>query len=95
MPYGRFFRSFMKDLTDFSMPVFKSLQQEDLVLGVQKSIFIIILLIMVLVSYLFGMVPGIIVTLIFYVPVRILTGIDANMVSIALNSLIEPDFLEG
>ncbi len=85
----------MKSLSDFSVPVFKSFQQSDLILGVQKPVFLIIFLIFVLVSYLFGIIPGVILTAVFYIPCRILTNKDPDMISIALSSLIEPDYLEG
>lgn len=85
----------MKSLNDFSVPFFKSFQQSDLILGVQKPIFLLIFLVFVLISYLFGLIPGLIITAVFYIPCRILTGIDPDMISIALSSLIEPDYLEG
>ncbi len=55
-------------LTDFSMPVHKSFQQADLLLGVPKPIFLILFLVFVLVSYLFGLVLGGIITIVFYIP---------------------------
>lgn len=85
----------MSDITDFAMPVHKAFQQEDLILGVQKNISIILFMLFVLISYLFGLIPGVAVTLVFYLPCRILTKKDPNMISIALNSLFEPDKLEG
>ncbi len=85
----------MTSLSDYSVPVFKSFQQEDLILGVQKSVFIILFLLFAIISYLFSIVAGIAVTLVFYIPCRILTKIDPHMITIALNSLIEPDYLEG
>lgn len=85
----------MKDVTDFSLPVHKSFQQEDLILGVQKGIFLIIFLLFAVIGYLFGLIPSAIITVIIYVPCLILTKHDPHMLSIALNSLIEPDCLEG
>lgn len=82
-------------LTDFSMPVHKSFHQADLLLGVAKPIFLILFMILVLVSYLFGIKIGIPVTVIFYIPCFILTKHDPHMLTVALNSLIEPDRLEG
>lgn len=82
-------------LTDFSMPVHKSFHQADLLLGVPKAIFLILFLIFVLVSYLFGLVLGLIITVLFYIPCFILTKHDPHMLTVALNSLIEPDKLEG
>lgn len=85
----------MKDITDFALPIHKAFQQEDLLLGVQKGIFLILLLLLVLISYLFSLVLGIIITLCLYIPCRILTKKDPHMLTIALNSLFEPDKLEG
>lgn len=85
----------MTSLSDFSMPVHKSFQQEDLLLGVQKSIFLLLFLIFAIISYLFGLIPGAIIAIVFYLPCRILTSHDPNLISIALSSLIEPDHLEG
>ncbi len=85
----------MTSLSDYSVPIFKSFQQEDLILGVQKGVFLIIFLLFAIISYLFGIIPGIIVTAVFYIPCRILTKFDPHMISIALSSLIEPDLLEG
>ena len=77
------------------MPVHKSFQQEDLLLGVQKPIFLLLFLIFVIISCLFGLVPGGVIAAVIYIPCRILTKHDPNMISIALSSLIEPDHLEG
>lgn len=82
-------------LTDFSMPVHKSFQQAELLLGVPKTIFLLLFMILVLVSYLFGIVLGFVVTVVFYIPCFILTKHDPHMLTVALNSLIEPDRLEG
>lgn len=82
-------------ITDFTVPVFKSFQQEDLLLGVQKGVFIILFMIFTIISYLFGFLPGCVLTVVIYVPARILTKKDPHMISIALSSLLEPDLLEG
>lgn len=82
-------------LNDFALPVHKSFQQADLLLGIPKSVFLILFLVMVLVSYLFGLILGIVVTVIVYIPCRLLTKHDPHMLTVALNSLIEPDKLEG
>lgn len=86
----------MKSLTDFSMPIFKGFQQEDLLLGVQKPIFIGLLLALVLAWYLFGTIPAVVITAIIYIPCYFITKHDAHMLSIALSTLFqEPDKLEG
>lgn len=85
----------MSDITDFSMPVHKSFHQPDLLLGVPKGIFIILFLIMVIVWYLFGWMPAVAITILVYIPCFLLTKHDPFMLTIAINSLIEPDRLEG
>ena len=83
------------DVTEFSMPVHKSFQQADLILGLKKPVFLLIFLIFVLISYLFKFFIGLGAALVLYVPARILAHIDPDMLDIALASLIEPDKLEG
>lgn len=81
---------------DFSLPIFKSFQQEELLMGVQKPIFIGILLILVLTWYLFSTIPAIIITAIFYIPCYFITKYDPHMLSITLSTIFqEPDELEG
>lgn len=82
-------------LSDFSMPVHKSFQQADLLLGVPKAIFLMLFLLFMLVTYLFGLILGISITVVFYIPCFILTKHDPHMLTVALNSLTEPDRLEG
>ncbi len=82
-------------LTDFSMPVHKSFQQADLVMGVPKSIFLILFLAFMIIAYLFGIILGAIVAVVLYLPCFILTKHDPHMLTVALNSLLEPDKLEG
>lgn len=85
----------MDSLSDYSFPVYKAFQQEDLILGVQKGIFLMIFLIMALVWYLVGIIASVVVTAIIYIPARILTKVDVHMISIALSSLLEKDEMEG
>lgn len=85
----------MSDLSDFTLPVHKSFQQEDLLLGVQKPIFILIFLIGVIIWYLISWLPAVLVTGVIYIPCYFLTKKDPHMLTIALGSLIEPDHLEG
>ena len=40
----------MASLSEFSVPVFKSFQQEDLILGVQKGVFLIVFLIFAIIA---------------------------------------------
>lgn len=82
-------------LTDYSMPVHKSFHQADLLLGVPKAIFLILFLCFAIISYLFGLILGAVITVVFYIPCFFLTKHDPHMLTVALNSLIEPDRLEG
>lgn len=82
-------------LTDFSMPVHKSFHQASLLLGIPKTVFLILFFVFVLVSYLFGVVLGAVLTVVIYIPCFILTKHDPHMLTVALNSLVEPDRLEG
>lgn len=86
----------MKSLNDYAIPIFKGFHQEDLLLGVQKPIFIGILLLLVLSWYLFGTIPAVVITAVIYIPCYFITKHDVNMLSIALSTLFtEPDELEG
>ena len=71
------------------MPIHKSFHQEELLLGVQKGVFLILFLVFVLISYLFVLPLGIVITVVAYIPCRILTKIDPHMITIALNSRSE------
>lgn len=81
-------------LEDFSMPVHKGLQQVDLLLGVPKIVFALILVVTVVTVYLFGKWFALLGAAL-YVPCRILTKIDPDMITVSLSSLMEPDILEG
>lgn len=83
------------DLTDYSMTVHKSFQQADLLLGIPKGVFLILFLLFVIISYLFGLILGAGVIVIIYIPCFILTKHDPFMLTVALNSLLEPDKLEA
>lgn len=83
------------DITEFSMPVHKSFQQQDLILGLKKPVFLIVFLVFVLMAYLFKAWIGFAAAAVIYIPARILTNIDPDMLEIALSSLTEPDRLEG
>lgn len=84
----------MATLQDYAIPVHKSLQQPDVLLGIPKMIVVLIFCITVLLVYLFGFgfAP---VAVILYVPCRLLSKNDPQLLTIALNSLFEMDELEG
>lgn len=86
----------MKSLSDYEIPVFKGFQQEDLIMGVQKGIFLGLLLMFIIIWYLFGTFIAIPITVVIYVPCYFVTKHDPNMLSIAIGSIFtEPDELEG
>jgi type IV secretory pathway VirB3-like protein len=84
----------MATLTDFSAPVHKSLQQSDLILGVPKEVFVLLLLAAVVLMAMLGPIFGL-ASVLFYIPCRLLSREDPRMLSMALESLLQPDFLEG
>lgn len=86
----------MNSLSDYEIPVFKGFQQEDLILGVQKGIFVGLLLIFIIVWYLFGTILSATITVVIYIPCYFVTKHDPNMLTIAIGSIFtEPDELEG
>ncbi len=84
----------MATLQDFSVPVHKSLQQPDLLLGIPKVIAAMIFCLTVLLVYIFGFGFSL-VALVLYVPCRIISKDDPLLLSMALGSLFEMDELEG
>lgn len=84
----------MASLQDYSMPVHKSLLQPDLIMGVPKDVFMLIFLITASFIYFIGKF-GALVAIPVYIPCRILCKNDPNMLTIAIESLMEPDHLEA
>lgn len=84
----------MSSLQDYSIDVHKSLQQPDLLLGVPKAIVALIFCVTVLLVYLFGLGFSI-VAIILYVPCRMISKNDPQLLSIALESLFDVEHLEG
>lgn len=84
----------MATLQEYSIPVHKSLQQPDLLLGVPKVIAALIFCVTILLVYLFGLGFAA-VAVVLYVPCRIISKNDPQLLTIALNSLFELDELEG
>ena len=84
----------MAILQEYSIPVHKSLQQPDLLLGIPKIIIALIFCITVILFYLFGF--GFASVAVFlYVPCLIISKNDPQLLTIALNCLFELDELEG
>lgn len=84
----------MATLQDYSVPVHKSLQQPDLLLGIPKMIAAMIFCLTTLLVYLFGFGFAV-VAVILYVPCRVISKDDPLLLSMALGSLFEMDELEG
>ena len=81
-------------LQDYSMPVHKSLLQPDLIMGVPKNVFMLIFLITAIFVYLFGKF-GALIAIPVYIPCRILCKSDPHMLTIAIESLLDPDHLDA
>ena len=84
----------MATLQDYSVPVHKSLQQPDLLLGIPKMVAAMIFCLTTLLVYLFGLGFAL-VAAVLYVPCRIISKDDPLLLSMALGSLFEMDELEG
>jgi type IV secretory pathway VirB3-like protein len=84
----------MTSLQDFALPIHKSLQQPDLLLGVPKQVFAIIICLTLVLVYMLGFL-FIFSGVIFYAPCYLLSRDDPDLLTIALDSLSQADFLEG
>jgi type IV secretory pathway VirB3-like protein len=84
----------MTTLQDYALPVHKSLQQPDLLLGIPKMIVAVILCATVLFVYLLGPVY-VLAGVVFYIPCYFLSREDPQLLTIALESLFQMDTLEG
>jgi len=84
----------MATLQDYSLPVHKSFHQPNLLMGIPKPVFVIILLIVIGSVYFFGLLYGFI-GIVFYVPCYIISKHDPNLLEYALYSLFEIEYLEG
>ena len=84
----------MATLTDFSVPVHKSLQQPDLILGIPKEILVLIACAAIVLAALLGPIFAL-TAVIFYAPCYFLSKEDPKMLSMALESLLQVDYLEG
>jgi type IV secretory pathway VirB3-like protein len=84
----------MASLQDFSLPVHKSLQQPDLLLGIPKPVIALILCMTMILVYLLGFVFSL-CGIILYIPCYFLSKEDPDLLIIALDSLFQLDYLEG
>lgn len=84
----------MATLQDYSLPVHKSFHQPNLLAGVPKPVFVLILLATIGVIYFFGLIYGP-VGIVFYIPCFVISKHDPNLLEYALYSLFEIEYLEG
>jgi len=84
----------MRTLQDYALPVHKSFHQPNLLLGIPKSVFVIIMLFTVGAIYFFGLPYGFI-GIVLYIPCKIISSRDPNLLEYALNFLFEIEYLEG
>jgi type IV secretory pathway VirB3-like protein len=84
----------MATLQDFSLPVHKSFHQPNLLAGVPKIVFVILLLVTAGLIYFFGL-PYALIGIVLYIPCFIISKRDPNLLEYALFSLFDIDYLEG
>jgi type IV secretory pathway TrbD component len=84
----------MTSLQDYALPVHKSLQQPDLILGVPKPVLALIGCLAMILAYLLGLVFALSGVLV-YIPCYLLSKEDPAMLLIAMDSLFQLDYLEG
>jgi type IV secretory pathway VirB3-like protein len=82
------------DLRDYALPVHKSLQQPELLLGLPRIVAALILCIAIVFVNLFGPLFAL-SALVFYVPCYFITKSDPLLLGIALESLFQLDYFEG
>jgi type IV secretory pathway VirB3-like protein len=84
----------MATLQDYSLPVHKSFHQPNLLMGIPKPVFAVILIIVIGAVYFLGLLYGF-VGIALYVPCSIISKHDPNLLEYALYSLFEIEYLEG
>ena len=87
-------RSNLDGITNYSISIHKSLMQPDLILGIPKQILILIACITMCLVYLIGFV-FIFAGLVMYIPCYLISKDDPLTLIILLESLFEPDRMEG
>jgi type IV secretory pathway VirB3-like protein len=82
------------ELRDYALPVHKSLQQPDLLLGLPKIVFALILCLSIVFVNFFGPVFAL-AGLVFYLPCYFISKADPQLLTIDLESLFQIDYFEG
>lgn len=81
-------------MDDYSIPVHKSLMEPDQLLGIDKSMLLLIVVVTILVMYLISPWAFVIAPAL-WLPVRLVTKTDPHLFPIIMESLFDPDVLEG
>lgn len=82
------------DEDDYSLPVYKSLMRPDMLLGIPKVMFMIVLTVTIIFMYL--ITPWcFVIGVVLWIPVYFISKQDPDLFPILLESLQEPDYLEG
>jgi type IV secretory pathway TrbD component len=84
----------MASLQDYILPVHKSMHQPDLLLGIPKEIMLIIGCLTIIVVYLFDIAFAF-VGVVLYVPCYAISRYDPLLLTMAIDSLFQIDYLEG
>jgi type IV secretory pathway VirB3-like protein len=81
-------------LTDFSLPVHKSMHQPDLLLGIPKMVMMIIICFTIVIVTILG--PWyFVIAIVLYIPCYFISKSDPSLLTIALDNLLQVDRLEG
>lgn len=83
----------MEQQKNFSRPIHKSLLQPDLIAGIPKNALYVILGVTFMAWALIGK-WGLIIAVVTYFPVKFITTKDPHLLSIAMESILDPDKLE-
>jgi type IV secretory pathway VirB3-like protein len=84
----------MTALQDYALPVHKSMHQDDLLLGIPKTVMAVIVCAAILLVNFFGLWFGLL-SVILYIPCRIISKRDPLVLNMALDTLFQVEFLEG
>ncbi len=74
--------------------IHRSLLQPDLMLGIPKTVLMILLVVSIIFANLFGF-PFISIGIVLYIPCRLVSNSDAHMLTLLGRALQLPDMLEG
>jgi type IV secretory pathway VirB3-like protein len=81
-------------LQDYTLPVHKSMHQPDLLLGIPKEIMAVIGCFTIIVVYLFSFWFALL-GVVLYIPCYAISKHDPLLLSMAVNSLFQTEYLEG